>query len=121
MAIQDLQMVSVPVSDQDRAKSFYTEILGFTLRRDNPMGEGQRWVEVAPPHGKTSLTLVTWLLTMPAGSLKGIVLNTTDIKADYAAFSAKGVVFGGPIEQAPWGTFTTFDDPDGNGWVLMQL
>ena len=121
MAIQDLQVVSVPVSDQDRAKAFYIETLGFTLRGDNPMGEGQRWVEVAPPHGETSLTLVTWFPTMPAGSLKGIVLNTTDIEADYAALSAKGVTFGGPIEHAPWGTFTTFDDPDRNGWVLMQV
>ena len=120
MQLGSLQVVSVPVGDQERAKAFYVNTLGFTLRADNPMGEGQRWIEVAPPRGDTSLTLVTWFPTMPPGSLKGIVLNTADIEADYAALGARGVTFGGPIEQAPWGTFATFDDPDGNGWVLTQ-
>jgi catechol 2,3-dioxygenase-like lactoylglutathione lyase family enzyme len=120
MGIRNLQVVSVPVSDQDRAKAFYVDALGFTLRRDDPMGPDQRWVEVAPPHGDTSLTLVTWFPTMPAGSLKGIVLATDNIEADYAELSRRGVAFHGPIQKEFWGTFATFDDPDGNGWVLTQ-
>ena len=120
MGIRSLQVVSVPVSDQDRAKAFYVDTLGFTLRRDNPMGPDQRWVEVVPPQGETSLTLVTWFPTMPAGSLKGIVLATDNIEADYAELSQRGVAFHGPIQKEFWGTFATFDDPDGNGWVLTQ-
>ena len=120
MSIQTVQTISVPVSDQDCAREFYTETLGFTLRADNPMGAGQRWVEVAPPDGGTSLTLVTWFPSMPPGSLKGIVLGTSAIEEDHAALTARGVRFNQPIERAFWGTFATFDDPDGNGWVLME-
>jgi predicted enzyme related to lactoylglutathione lyase len=113
-----LQLVSVPVSDQERAKRFYLDQLGFELRRDNPMDQGQRWVEVAPPGGTTSVTLVTWFPTMPPGSVKGLVLEAEDLQATYDAFAARGVTFDGPIQDAPWGSFATFDDPDGNGWVL---
>ena len=55
---RDVVIVSVPVSDQDRAKQFYVETLGFELVRDNPMGADQRWIEVKPPRAQTSLTLV---------------------------------------------------------------
>ena len=120
MAIKDIQVVSVPVSDQDRAKDFYVETLGFELRTDATFGPGQRWVEVAPPGATTRLTLVTWFPQMPAGSVQGLVLSTDDIQADYAALKARGLTFGGELQSAPWGTFTTFSDPDGNGWVLQQ-
>jgi catechol 2,3-dioxygenase-like lactoylglutathione lyase family enzyme len=120
MAIQHLDVVSVPVGDQDRATAFYVDTLGFRLMRDNPMGPGQRWVQVVPPGGGTSLTLVTWFPTMAPGSLKGLVLNTDDIQTDYAALAARGLAFHGAIQEEAWGIFATFDDPDGNGWVLSQ-
>ncbi|KAE8765771.1 VOC family protein [Georgenia thermotolerans] len=118
--ITHLQVVSVPVSDQDRAKAFYVDTLGFELRRDNPMGPGQRWVEVAPPGAATSLTLVTWFPTMPPGSLKGLVLATDDVDRAVAELHERGVEFLDPLTDAPWGRWATFDDPDGNGWVLQQ-
>ncbi len=59
MQLTHLQIVSVPVSDQDRARTFYVDVLGFELRRDGTFGQGQRWVEVAPAGAQTSLTLVT--------------------------------------------------------------
>jgi catechol 2,3-dioxygenase-like lactoylglutathione lyase family enzyme len=62
-----VQVVSVPVSDQDRAKSFYTDTLGFELRAENVFGDGMRWIEVAPQDSTTSLTLVTWFEDMPPG------------------------------------------------------
>lgn len=123
MAIKDIQVVSVPVSDQDRAKAFYVETLGFELRSDVSFGEGeqrQRWVEVAPAGATTRVTLVTWFPQMPAGSAQGLVLQTDDIQGDYAALKARGLTFDGAIEAAPWGTFATFSDPDGNGWVLQE-
>lgn len=120
MAIGRVDIVSVPVGDQERAKAFYLDMLGFTLVRDNPMGPEQRWIEVAPPGGGTSLTLVTWFPTMAPGSLKGLVLATDDIAADYAALAARGLPFHGPVQQGSWGTFATFDDADGNGWVLSE-
>jgi uncharacterized glyoxalase superfamily protein PhnB len=57
---------------------------------------------------------------MPPGSLKGIVLETADIDRAYAELSARGVVFTDTVQEEMWGRFAAFDDPDGNGWVLMQ-
>jgi catechol 2,3-dioxygenase-like lactoylglutathione lyase family enzyme len=120
MTLRQIAVVSVPVSDQDRAKAFYVDTLGFELQADNPFGDGQRWVQVGPTGASTSLTLVTWFETMPPGSLKGLVLETDDVHGDYQALSARGVRFTGPVEEQFWGSFATFEDVDGNGWVLQQ-
>lgn len=119
MTITHVQLLSVPVSDQDRARDFYVDILGFDLVRDNPMGEGARWVEVAPKGATTGLTLVTWFPTMAPGSLKGLVLQTGDVDGDCARLREAGVAVDGPSD-APWGRQVTFDDPEGNGIVLAS-
>jgi predicted enzyme related to lactoylglutathione lyase len=77
-------------------------------------------VQVAPPGAQTSLSLVTWFPNMPPGSVQGLVLITDDIEEAHRLLSARGVRFHGPIEAAPWGRYSTFADPDGNGWVLQQ-
>jgi catechol 2,3-dioxygenase-like lactoylglutathione lyase family enzyme len=64
-----VQIVLVPVSDQERAKDFYVNSLGFELRADDSWGQGMRWVEVAPKGSDASLPLVTWFDAMPPGSL----------------------------------------------------
>jgi catechol 2,3-dioxygenase-like lactoylglutathione lyase family enzyme len=119
VAVTHIQLVSVPVSDQARAKTFYTETLGFELVADNPFGD-QRWIQVAPRGAETGVTLVTWFETMPPGSTKGLVLETDDVDASYQELGARGVRFNGPVEEQFWGRFATFEDPDGNGWVLQQ-
>lgn len=119
MAITHVQLLSVPVADQDRAKRFYVDTLGFDLVADNPMPPSGRWVQVKPKNAATSLTLVTWFETMPAGSLKGLVLETDDLDGDVAALSARGVKIEGGIQDVPWGRYVTLDDPDGNGIVLQ--
>ncbi|PWR06016.1 hypothetical protein DKT68_24010 [Micromonospora acroterricola] len=121
MTVTHVQLLSVPVADQDRARDFYVDVLGFDLVWDNPMGpDGGRWVQVAPPGAATALTLVTWFPTMPPGSLKGLVLETDDLDADVARLRDRGVDFAnGGIQSAPWGRYATFDDPDGNGIVLQ--
>jgi catechol 2,3-dioxygenase-like lactoylglutathione lyase family enzyme len=119
MAITKIQLFSVPVTDQDRAKAFYVDTLGFELVADTAMGTGQRWVQVRPPGGETSITLVTWFADMPPGSAKGTVVETDDLDADVAAIRSRGVDIAGGIQDAPWGRFVTFDDPDGNGIVLQ--
>ncbi len=118
MTVTQIQLLSVPVADQDRAKHFYVDVLGWRLLADNPMGE-TRWVQVAPPGAATSVTLVTWFPSMPPGSLKGLVLESDDLDADVARLTARGVVFEGDVQEMPWGRFTTFHDPDGNGIVLQ--
>jgi catechol 2,3-dioxygenase-like lactoylglutathione lyase family enzyme len=119
MTISKVQLFSIPVSDQDRAKAFYVDTLGFDLVSDAPMGPDMRWVMVSPPGAQTAITLVTWFPSMPAGSLKGLVLETDDLEADVAALRERGVDIPGGIEDQPWGRFVTFEDPDGNGIVLQ--
>jgi catechol 2,3-dioxygenase-like lactoylglutathione lyase family enzyme len=115
-----IQVVSVPVADQDRAKAFYLDKLGFEEVSDAPYGEGMRWVEVRPPGSPTSFTLVTWFPSMPAGSLQGVVLDTPDVQQAYRELMSRGLHLSHEPRQEFWGTFTTFSDPDGNGFVLAQ-
>ena len=120
MAFQDVIVVSVPVSDQDRAKAFYVDQLGLELVRDDDSVPGLRWVQVAPTAGGTALTLVTWFESMPAGSLQGLVLTSDDLQADYEQLAAKGVEFDQPLQERPWGAEAVIRDPDGNAIVLQQ-
>jgi predicted enzyme related to lactoylglutathione lyase len=78
-----------------------------------------RWLQVRPGSGQTSITLVTWFPTMPAGSTKGTVLETDDLDGDIERLRTRGVAIEGAPEQAPWGRFVTFEDPDGNGLILQ--
>ncbi|HUD18671.1 MAG TPA: VOC family protein [Acidimicrobiales bacterium] len=119
MATTKVQLFSVSVTDQDRARDFYVDVLGFELVRDEPMGPDQRWVEVRPTGAETSITLVTWFDTMAPGSTKGIVVESDDLDVDIETLRSRGVGIDVDIQQAPWGRFVTFDDPDGNGIVLQ--
>jgi len=121
VALNNLEVVSVPVSDQERAKRFYADQLGFTVVMDGTFGEDMRWVMLQPPGSKTRITLVNWFDTMPAGSLRGTVLGCDDLEKTLADLAARGVAFHEEtIEEAPWGRWKTFDDPDGNGWIVQQ-
>lgn len=119
MGIQRLAIVSIPVSDQVRAKEFYTSVLGFDLVRDEAFKESTRWIEVTPAQGQPSFTLVNWFPSMPAGSLRGVVLLADDLDATCATLKSRGLSLP-DVQSAPWGRYTTFSDPDGNGWVLQE-
>lgn len=118
MSLTHIQLLSVPVADQDRARDFYVNTLGFDLIADAQLGPGMRWVQVGAPGAPTSLTLVTWFDTMPAGSLRGLVIESDDLDGDIKALAARGVELS-EIQAAPWGQFVTLADPDGNGLVLQ--
>lgn len=121
MAITGVEVVSVPVSDQDRARDFYVGVLGLDLIRDAQMGPGMRWVQVGARGGRgTTLTLVTWFESMPAGSLRGLVLETDDLDDDVQRLRAAGLPLPEGIQDQPWGRFVTLADPDGNGLVLQS-
>ena len=119
MAIRRISIMSVPVSDQQAAKDFYMNVLGFTLIRDNPMGQNARWIQLSPLPGEASITLVNWFPSMPAGSMTGMVLEVDNLDESIAELSARGVATG-PIQPAAWGRMATFQDPDGNSWVLRE-
>jgi catechol 2,3-dioxygenase-like lactoylglutathione lyase family enzyme len=119
MPIKSFEIVSVPVSDQQRSKVFYRDVLGFELVREEPMGPGQSWIQLAPQGSSTTIALVTWFEAMRPGGLQGVMLNVTDIDVDHRGLSARGLKLT-PIEQQPWGRYSMFSDPDGNGWILRQ-
>ncbi|GAB2800655.1 VOC family protein [Actinoallomurus bryophytorum] len=115
MSLTHIQLLSVPVADQDRAKDFYVGTLGFELVADTAMGPDQRWVQVRPRGSVSSITLVTWFETMPPGSLKGLVIETDDLQGDIESLGLGDA----DVQDAPWGRFVTLEDPDGNGLILQ--
>lgn len=119
MAIRSFEILSVPVSDPQRAKRFYTDVLGFDLVRESPMGPGMTWIQLAPPGQGVTIALVTWFETMKPGGLQGVMVNTDDIDAEHETLRQRGLVLS-EIRQEPWGRYAMFNDPDGNGWILRQ-
>jgi catechol 2,3-dioxygenase-like lactoylglutathione lyase family enzyme len=120
VTIQDVAVVSVPVADQERAKRFYVDTLGFELIEEVSAPD-LHWIQVAPKGASTSLTLVDWFESMPAGSLNGLVLMSSNLRSDYEELVAKGVRFDGPPEPQPYAALeTVLRDPDGNGLILQQ-
>jgi catechol 2,3-dioxygenase-like lactoylglutathione lyase family enzyme len=89
--ITQLGRVMVPVADQDAAIGFYTNTLGFSLAADVPFGDGERWVEVAPPGGGAAIALVPPRGDYQTGRMTGIALESSDPRADYAELKEKGV------------------------------
>ena len=115
-----ISVISIPVSDQDRAKAFYADGLGFDVLFDNTFGDGQRWVQLAPAGAQTSITLTTWFEDFAPGSQRGLVLDVDDIDAARSELEGRGVTFTDETYGTPWGRFAPFSDPDGNGWALHQ-
>jgi catechol 2,3-dioxygenase-like lactoylglutathione lyase family enzyme len=112
--------VSVPVSDQERAKKFYVDTLGFELLVDNSGREGMRWIEVAPEGAVISLMLVSWLDPLLPSLYRVIVVATDDIQPIHEELVAKGVSFDLPPTKLSNGTQAMFRDPDGNVIVLLE-
>ncbi len=117
--ITHVKFVSIPVRDQNRALDFYTDKLGFTILTDQPFSDKQRWIELRIPKAETRVVLFT-----PegheghVGMFSGVSFSCPDVEATYAELLARGVAFDGPPEKQPWGTFATFKDSEGNGFVL---
>jgi predicted enzyme related to lactoylglutathione lyase len=119
MPITSFEIVSVPVADQERAKRFYHEVLGFDLVRESPMGPGQKWIQLAPKGSSVTIALVSWFDSMKPGGLQGVMVNVSDIDADHAELSSRGLALT-EIREEPWGRYAMFSDPDGNGWILRE-
>ena len=119
--ISMVKFVGIPVSDQDRALKFYTEQMGFVVSTDQPMGPGQRWIELRIAHSQTRVVLFT-----PEGQEDRIgsffngALACDDVEATHRQLSERGVEFVSPPQKQPWGAFAIFKDPDGNQFVLSS-
>jgi catechol 2,3-dioxygenase-like lactoylglutathione lyase family enzyme len=120
MSITHIGVLSIPVTDQDRALAFYRDVLGMELVRDNPMGHAGRWVQVRPVGAQTTITLVTWFESMPAGSLTGLVLETDDLDAEVARLRSLGADMDEVVRNQAWGASAVIRDPDRNHLVIQH-
>lgn len=125
--IKNVGTVSVFVSDQQRAKAFYTDVLDLELRRDEPLypGSPHRWIAVAPPGAETEIILYlpdeNWdHYQQVVGETQAITLTVTDIKTLFEALTQKGVNFVQEPEVQPWGTFALIEDSEGNRLLLVE-
>jgi lactoylglutathione lyase len=119
--ITDIRTVGIPVVDQERALAFYIGKLGFEKRLDVPMGEGTRWIEVAPPHAATTIALIRAHRTLPAGVETGIRLTTPDADANHADFLARGVDADDILRWPGVPAMFAFRDQDGNGLEIVEV
>jgi catechol 2,3-dioxygenase-like lactoylglutathione lyase family enzyme len=129
-----LEVVVVPVSDVDRAKEFYAERLGFTVDVDHRAGENFRVVQLTPPGSACSISIGTGITPVAPGTYQGMHLVVDDIEAARAELAGRGVEVGEPFhfgpdgqtpglhpERADYGTYLSFRDPDGNGWLVQEV
>ena len=114
-----LELVTVPVSDVDRAKEFYVRA-GFNPDHDHVVGEGLRFVQLTPPGSACSIAIGKGLTEMAPGSVKGLQVVVDDIEAARAALDGRGVEVS-DVQDFPWGRFVFFSDPDGNAWSVQQI
>jgi catechol 2,3-dioxygenase-like lactoylglutathione lyase family enzyme len=135
-----LELVVVPVSDVDRAKHFYADLLGFNVDVDHSPSEEFRVVQLTPPGSACSITIGKGLTEAVPGTLKGLQISVADIDAARAELAERGVDvspvrhFTGAAQSedawaAPgweegkggdWNSFFFFNDPDGNGWAVQE-
>jgi lactoylglutathione lyase len=122
--ITELHTVALYVADQDRAKRFYVEALGFEVGADQPaLGGIGRWIEVAPKGAQTSFMLADaagWHKQERIGSSADVTLRCDDTRALHAELSAKGIEVTEPQTQR-FGTFIDVTDPDGHVLRIVDM
>jgi catechol 2,3-dioxygenase-like lactoylglutathione lyase family enzyme len=115
-----LELIQVPVSDIDRAKTFYEQKVGFTLDHDHQVSDELRFVQLTPPGSACSIALTTGAHGMRPGSIEGLQVVVDDAEASRQELAGRGVEVS-DVQMFPWGNFVFFSDPDGNGWALQAL
>jgi catechol 2,3-dioxygenase-like lactoylglutathione lyase family enzyme len=115
-----LELVSVPVSDVDRAKDFYVEKAGFNLDHDHTVSDEIRFVQLTPPGSPASIAIGKGVTEADPGSVEGLQVVVKDIEAAHADLSSRGVEVS-DVQDFPWGRFVFFQDPDGNKWAVQQI
>jgi len=115
-----LELITLPVSDVDRAKAFYVERAGFNADHDHRVNEQLRFVQLTPPGSGCSIAIGRGLTKMAPGSLDNLQMVVPDADAVYAELRGRGIPAEGVTDLA-WGRFVFFSDPDGNRWSLQEL
>ena len=128
-----LEVVTLPVSDFDRARAFYKG-LGWRLDSDVVFGDGMAAAQFTPPHSEASITVGKGITTNEPGSVQRLELIVSDIEAARDDLIRRGVhvselfhrdggalVPGPDPERRSYLTYASFNDPDGNGWLLQEV
>ncbi len=115
-----LELVSIPVSDVDRAIAFYSEKVGFNLDHDHRVSDELRFVQLTPAGSACSIALGTGVTDATPGSVQGMQLVVADIHAAHAELLGRGVEVE-DVQEFPWGAFVFFSDPDGNKWAVQEI
>lgn len=136
-----LEVVVIPVADVDRARDFYAS-LGWRLDADLAVEDGYRVVQLTPPGSRCSIIFGEGVTSAAPGSAEGLQLSVLDIDAARADLAAHGVEVSEPFHDATgifhhagatarvagaapghadYGSFVSFEDPDGNGWLLQEI
>jgi predicted enzyme related to lactoylglutathione lyase len=115
-----LELVTVPVSDIDRAKEFYVQA-GFNPDHDHVVSDEVRFVQLTPPGSACSIAIGKGLgEPMEPGSVKGLQVVVKDIEEARADLAGRGIEVS-EVHDFPWGRFVFFSDPDGNTWNVQQI
>jgi len=118
--ITDVRTVGVPVGDQDGALEFYLGKLGFEKRLDVPLGDGQRWIEVAPRGAVITIALISSREGLRSGVETGIRFTSADADADHADLRARGVSADDVLHWPGVPPMFAFRDQDGNGFEIVE-
>ena len=126
---QNISSIALVVDCYDDAIDFYTNKLQFTLIEDTDLGEGKRWVQIAPPNScgtnlllaKASSVEQSAAIGNQTGGRVFLFLQTNNFWRDYELMKSKGVLFNEEPRVEPYGTVVVFQDLYGNKWDLLQL
>ena len=133
-----MEVITLPVSDVERALRFYVDQVGFRLDVDYSPNDAFRVVQLTPPGSSCSIQIGRGLTNAPAGSLRNVYLVVTDVEVARRCLHERGVAVGQIRHKVPvdawdgsfapgldparrdYASFVDFSDPDGNGWVLQE-
>ena len=115
-----IELIFVPVTDLDRARDIYVDQVGFTLDHDVRVDDSMRFVQLTPVGSACSIAFGEGIYDGVPGTQNSIQVVVDSAEAARAELIAQGIA-ATDIDVQPWGTFTSFDDPDGNTWTLQEL
>lgn len=115
-----IELIAIPVTDVDRAKTFYVEKAGFHADHDHTVSDDIRFVQLTPPGSACSIAIGKGVSEAAPGSVEGVQIVVSDIEQAHQELSGRGVDVS-DVQDFPWGRFVFFSDPDGNRWAVQQL